>query len=491
MSCVEPVGFASVDGDCDDTDLSVHPAAAEAADGVDSDCDGLDVPCPVDPIGVPGDYPTIQGAIDAACDGSTIEVAGGTWVETIDLGTKTLWVTGLAGSAGTTIDGDLSGDPVVTLAAGGVEGFTVTNGLAVDGGGVYVARSVGVELTDLRVTGNVAASDGGGLYAADAEDLTVTDCSFDTNEAGSDGGGVYLQGGSVQMVDSEISGNTAPGYGGGIAGESTGGSSGHPTTFTEVSVTDNVMACCSGWGGGAYLNGSFEWTGGEVSGNSSEYRGGLLARGSFVISDIDISGNSAGSYSAFDGSGSGASSVDGMRVTDNVSTWGIVAWFSAITVTDLTVTDSVAGGEILWVRSGSLDGLEMRGNDAGSNALLTSDGSDASISNVVIAGNTGYGMSLRPSSTTTYAYSVLNSTVTGNTGDGIYVTPSWVNQVDIRNVIVTGNGGRGVVDTSSVYQLTLQYNDVYGNVGAGYSGMTDPTGTNGNVSVDPGFVSCA
>lgn len=40
-ACTAPVGTAAVDGDCDDTDSTVFPGAGEAADGMDTDCDGL------------------------------------------------------------------------------------------------------------------------------------------------------------------------------------------------------------------------------------------------------------------------------------------------------------------------------------------------------------------------------------------------------------------------------------------------------------------
>ena len=42
-ACDEPTGFASTDGDCDDTSDSVYPGAEESvADGIDQDCDGGD-----------------------------------------------------------------------------------------------------------------------------------------------------------------------------------------------------------------------------------------------------------------------------------------------------------------------------------------------------------------------------------------------------------------------------------------------------------------
>jgi hypothetical protein len=39
-ACDIPSGYIAADGDCDDTDGAISPAAAEVCDGVDNDCDG-------------------------------------------------------------------------------------------------------------------------------------------------------------------------------------------------------------------------------------------------------------------------------------------------------------------------------------------------------------------------------------------------------------------------------------------------------------------
>ncbi|MEZ4798271.1 MAG: putative metal-binding motif-containing protein [Flavobacteriales bacterium] len=39
MACVAPVGFASHNTDCDDTNFNINPAAAEICDGIDNNCD--------------------------------------------------------------------------------------------------------------------------------------------------------------------------------------------------------------------------------------------------------------------------------------------------------------------------------------------------------------------------------------------------------------------------------------------------------------------
>jgi hypothetical protein len=60
------------------------------------------------------------------------------------------------------------------------------------------------------------------------------------------------------------------------------------------------------------------------------------------------------------------------------------------------------------------------------------------------------------------------------------------------NVAVVNNQGFGTggsaIRVAGLGSTSVTYTDVYGNDGSAYSGMTDPTGTDGNVSVEPGFV---
>lgn len=77
------------------------------------------------PINVPGDYPTIQQAIDAAISGNTIIVAAGTYYENIVIHESIILVG--EDKETTIIDGSGTGD-VVTITADDVtiRGFTMT-----------------------------------------------------------------------------------------------------------------------------------------------------------------------------------------------------------------------------------------------------------------------------------------------------------------------------------------------------------------------------
>ena len=96
-------------------------------------------------IHVPKDYLTIQEAIDAASQGDTVIAAAGTYVERIDFLGKAIAVTSSAGSETTVIDGSKMGS-VVTMKTGEgpdsiITGFTITNGKAEEGGGIFCESS--------------------------------------------------------------------------------------------------------------------------------------------------------------------------------------------------------------------------------------------------------------------------------------------------------------------------------------------------------------
>lgn len=111
-------------------------------------------------VGPTGDYQTIGEGINAAVSGDTVEVSRGTYVENIDFADKDIVLTSTAPLdpltvAETMIDGNDAG-PVVTF--GGNEtpdcvitGFTITNGNADSGGGIYMVKG---DITNSIVWGN-------------------------------------------------------------------------------------------------------------------------------------------------------------------------------------------------------------------------------------------------------------------------------------------------------------------------------------------------
>ena len=97
---------------------------------------GGTVPAVADILHVPGDFPTIQEAIDAAVDGDEVEVHPGTYFEAIDFLGKAIRVYSTDGRDVTIIDAQQTGS-VVTCGSGEgsdtvLDGFTITGGTGTD-----------------------------------------------------------------------------------------------------------------------------------------------------------------------------------------------------------------------------------------------------------------------------------------------------------------------------------------------------------------------
>jgi len=122
-------------------------------------------------LDVPGEFSTIQSAIDYAVDGATVLVAPGTYsgVGNIDLNFdgKAITVMSEAGAEQTIIDGGGT-DRGFTFEDGEdstsvLDGFTITNGSRPEGGGIYCYYS-SPTIKNCIIRDCYANQDGGGVY---------------------------------------------------------------------------------------------------------------------------------------------------------------------------------------------------------------------------------------------------------------------------------------------------------------------------------------
>ncbi len=168
---------------------------------------------PPDYYYVPDDFTTIQAAINAVPAGSTIIVRPGTYYENIDYIGKNVTVVSDKGPHVTTIDGNQSGSVVkfwsYESADAVLDGFTVTNGLADMGGGVYC------ELSDPTIVNNIitlntsnADFGDGGIFCSVANPL-IDNNSITENHADISGGGIRFEWCSATVTGCYIAHNTA------------------------------------------------------------------------------------------------------------------------------------------------------------------------------------------------------------------------------------------------------------------------------------------
>ncbi len=404
------------------------PAAPAAADAPAAP----DAPA-VNYIGVNGSacaYDNLQTAVNAAPSGAILRLAGGTYLELVDISAKTLIIEGGYAADCTTFTGaqtlydpsvagsvvDLTCAAVVTL-----RNLDLTGGTSF-GAGVDLLGSSRVRLENTNIHNNAGAS-GGGMYIGSTSVLTYTSDSdiyantgsagaggivygtlygFDSasdiyqNSSTGDGGGLYVAGGKVYLDNADVLANTATTNGGGFyvadgeihlsnsvfVGETapccqsaaSGGGiyASNSRIYLEGSATTVMNNTASGNGGGLYLvNGSrLTVTGGSLGYNSAASAGNdaVLGAGMYVDSSrVDFSG----------------------RILNNIASnsgGGVYATNSAITMTNT----SVGGTTVNTHNQIGATGLNGAGMYLYNNTHARLENVDI-LSNTLSNPNTGYG----------------------------------------------------------------------------------------------------
>ena len=201
---------------------------------------------------VPGDYPTLQAALAAAADGTTIQVAAGVYAEPLVVQGKHVVIQG-AGADLTFLDGSGLGQRVLEVAADAsvtLAGLTLQNSASDDDGGA-VQCAGGLTAVACHFSGNQGLR--GGAIASIAGELILANCTFSGNWASS--GGAVFSTGEVTLINSVFWGNGAAGLGGGVAAFS--------GSVTGCTLVDNTAGAggglAVGFGGAVPVANSILW----------------------------------------------------------------------------------------------------------------------------------------------------------------------------------------------------------------------------------------
>ncbi len=168
-------------------------------------------------------FDAIQEAINAALDGDEVVVADGTYA---GMGNRDLDFDGRAITVHSA-----SGDPatcIINCKSAGrgfyfgndegptsvVAGFTITNGSASDGGGIW-CNGASPMISNCIITENFANSEGGGICCS-YSDATISHCAISWNTSDWTAGGVYFRYGEPTISDCTIAQNTCYWWGAGI-----------------------------------------------------------------------------------------------------------------------------------------------------------------------------------------------------------------------------------------------------------------------------------
>jgi hypothetical protein len=178
-----------------------------------------------------------------------------------------------------------------------LDDVVVSNSVVSDGvgGGVAKMGAGTLHILSSTITGNTAGS-GGGVYIEDTDaPADIQDSVISTNHADSSGGGVYLYdlSNDLTIARTTISGNTADCCGGGIFLYAT---SGGEVTIDASTISGNTAAFAGGGGFFYYVNDPLTIRNSTISGNQASYIGGLFLYAGYsgaTISHSTIAGNSA------------------------------------------------------------------------------------------------------------------------------------------------------------------------------------------------------
>jgi parallel beta-helix repeat protein len=388
----------------------------------------------------------IQGAVNAAQSGDTINVAAGTYLENVNInkgltlkGTGNPTATSFALNAilGTGSDGITAPiiyvnptakiqDGVTLASLGGTvniaagtykENVKIDKSLVLKGAGstktIVDGNKVGpvftigknnanavVTLAGMSITNGKAENVykfGGGIYNAGI--ATITGCTISGNTAEYGGGGIY-NGGTVTIIGSTISGNSAKYDGGGIY-------NGGTATITGSTILGNKVEYTYGRGGGifssgnAYIPSTLKVTSSTISGNTGGYGGGIYTGGGIAtVTGTTVTGSTISRNTATHSGGGIHSDGGPIEVTNSIISGNTASYGGGISGRSMKVTGSTISGNT----------VSFGGRGGG----IVADGT-STITGSTISGNTGEGIYLGAGSTTT---TILDSTISGNTGYG-------------------------------------------------------------------------
>ncbi len=430
----------------------------------------------------PEEFPTIFDALNSAGDGDIVAIEGGITINApiTVLGRE---VQVLGGYSSDYTSRDPINNPTILQGAlnnsvlkfyGDVENTTVVDGFVIQGGG-------GLNFSGIPYTGTY----GGGVQLQNVSptlrNLEITDNTVGGTSTLGLGGGIMMNGSHAILENIHVHGNTGI-YGAGIFINNSSPTLTNCVIENNALITDNQSS--SPLGGGVHLvNSTVSMTDCSVDGHTDCFEGGgiyssdasTLTMVGGSVSNNSAAGNGGGLY--FSG---GSLNLLRVAINDNSNL--------------PTSTFMNGGGLYATAATVSMDSLVVSGNTANAGGGAIFNVCDmVEVSNSSIIGNFGqfFGGGMYFQNTTNAV--VAQNTIIENSsplsgGGGLYVQGPSTPDIS-NNIIAYNTGGTTFANGVAVGAAPelLHCNDVFSNVGTNYSGVDDPTGSDGNISVDPQF----
>ncbi|HEX2973398.1 MAG TPA: right-handed parallel beta-helix repeat-containing protein, partial [Tepidisphaeraceae bacterium] len=299
----------------------------------------------------------------------------------------------------------------------------------------------------------------------------IWDPESDYTWIGSDGGGIYCTDSSATIASNTITGNSASGNGAGLY------CNGSWMTVTGNVIANN-MANSDAAGGGVWCSGSgMTLARNTVTGNTAYFGAGIYCSGSTgTVADNTVMGNTG-----YDGGGiycTGSLAITGNTITGNSGTRGggiHCGYFSHTTVAGNTISGN------------SVTCANFR---QGGGGIYCYDSSSPIIRNNTIMNNTATGAGSLGYGGGIYCDYQSQPIITNNTIAAGNSAPSggavfcYYAPASISNTVIAFNSS-GIARYNTSGAVLLKYNCIYSNTAYNFSNLADPTGTNGNISLDP------
>ncbi|MGE3804901.1 MAG: beta strand repeat-containing protein, partial [Gemmataceae bacterium] len=422
--------------------------------------------------------------------------------QTITLGGTQLEVTDTTGSTtimglpGLTISGDGS-SRVFQINEGVSASFShliITGGNATEGGGIWNAGDL--TLTDCTIEGNTAGK-GGGIWNGPTGTATLECCTVTGNHAVGGfvynesevlidvtglGGGLFNDGGTLTLIDSSVSENTADFAGGGVMNGSPGSGKGAASSATLTMIGCDIEGNTAGNGAGVWNSGTATLECCTVSGNH--------ASGGFEFATVESAGGEKGSSTPVtrsDASGlgggafnSGTLTLENTNVRDNTADLAGGGVFNfgapqggskgAAAPTTLNMINCDVSGNAAGVGSGVFNGGQTstgsgKGAATSPSAVLNMSGTTDSDNEALPGGGSagpayagaGFGVVNLGLAT------LSDCTISGNEGGGVFNSGALA--VSAGGGKGSAGGGKGsATTTTSGAALTMTNTTVSGNV---------------------------
>jgi parallel beta-helix repeat protein len=421
-----------------------------------------------------GEYSSIQSAINNANDGDTIVVSAGTYQENINFLGKAITVRSVDPNdpnvvVATIIDGSNPVDPnigsVVTFNSGEdtnsvLSGFTITGG---SGSWLLVSW----EFLGLRWN-----RCGGGVVCYNMSEPTITKNVFSNNIAG-EGGGIYIYGDPVNPNNPS-----------------------NPPVHVKPVITDNTFVNNS-----AIVAHGFNPPNNNYPANDHGDGGAIVA---FQGVDATITGNLIENNHA-DNYGGGLhlrqwsnGLIEDNNIIANNSQLGAgihITYTSSPNIMDNLIQANIAGGlggggiYVYYYSNPLIERNTITQNEStnGAGILVAWNSNPAIRNNMIVKNVKSAAIRVKGDSIPI----ITNNTIVGNTASKVYAggVDCMTDSVPIiENNIIASNGNSFGIYAWPTPPI-IRYNNVWGNGAGNYSSVIgDQTGINGNISIDPNFV---